>query len=184
VKASDVPTGPDPLEISFDRHFEVFSLQNGDQAVRGRIIVLSVQLETVLKELLIAYSPQKSVMAKLLGRSLSSFDSRIEACFALGLITPEEHADLRIFKEIRNKFAHSLSTNDKQEAHLELASRLTQFTVTEDDIIAQPAMAGVKSFFETAGLGEKLEVQMKMLSWKLTVRIDAAEQASSSVGIV
>ena len=42
----------------------------------------------------------------LLRHALGTFSSRIEICFALGLISPDERDDLRLVARIRNSAAH------------------------------------------------------------------------------
>lgn len=66
-------------------------------------------LDTRLERLLLSHMLQGKVAKDLVvGRNapLGTFSSRINACFALGLITSSERSDLNLVRSIRNEFAH------------------------------------------------------------------------------
>jgi DNA-binding MltR family transcriptional regulator len=82
---------------------------------RAVAIVGTAFLDEKLRELLFAFliEEEKSVI-DLVGddekpqQPLSSFSSRILACYCLGLISKEQKDDFTILRKVRNKFAHGL----------------------------------------------------------------------------
>jgi DNA-binding MltR family transcriptional regulator len=68
-------------------------------------------LEEQLKQILSAFMVDDAKSDELLDGAhapLSSFSSRITACYALGLISEAEHHDLNLLRKIRNDFAHDI----------------------------------------------------------------------------
>jgi DNA-binding MltR family transcriptional regulator len=68
--------------------------------------VLDAELERALK---VTMWPTNSAVSRLFKDygPLSSFSSKIDRAYALNITTEEVHANLRIIKDIRNKFAHT-----------------------------------------------------------------------------
>lgn len=177
-----MPIGSAQLKAAFDQHIKIAVSPSDAEAVRGRIVLLSVHLEKLLALILLAFSKNNSAMEELLTRSLNNFNSRIELCAALGLITSRERDDLHLFRRVRNEFAHSLEVGDDMGEKLKSwVNPLKQFEVSQNDIDAQPAMSAVKKAFENAGLAEKVGFHIAALSWKLTTRIDRVQDVGKSI---
>jgi len=74
---------------------------------RGAALAATAYLDDSLEELLAASLIPRGADPLLgKGRPLSSFWSRIVACYCMGLISKTEHDDLHTIREIRNHFAH------------------------------------------------------------------------------
>ncbi|WP_146193183.1 hypothetical protein [Maritimibacter sp. 55A14] len=166
---------------AFERHKQVFlSLERNDQE-RGRIVFLSVHLETLLGTILLAVAKEKTVMEEVLARSGASFNARIDLCFALGLLDANERRDLTLFRKIRNKLAHSFEVKPNDQQISSWAKELSVQEITDADIKAQPAMAQIKEFFENANTLQRIEICLSALSNKLTVRIDHAQDIGRGI---
>ncbi|MCP4232354.1 MAG: hypothetical protein GY770_02040 [Aestuariibacter sp.] len=77
---------------------------NDRNAVLMSGAAFDIKLERILSKKLLEGKNSQKLISGTIGR----FASRIDLCFALGLISNEEKSDLHIFKEIRNAFAHNL----------------------------------------------------------------------------
>lgn len=85
-------------------------------ADRHDAIVAGVKLEEALGELLASFLVDQKQSHDLLHGILNNFATRINLAYCLGLISPDEYADLHTMREIRNYFAHGKegsSFNDK-----------------------------------------------------------------------
>jgi hypothetical protein len=83
-----------------------------EESDRAAVILGAAKLDALLQQILDRYlRPSLSNSDELLeGDSpLSTFSSRINACYRLGLITPEFAKALHSIRRIRNSFAHELS---------------------------------------------------------------------------
>lgn len=163
------------LKDAFERHNQMLLSADRDDQQRGRIVLLSVHLETLLGTILLALAKEKKTMKELLRRSGGSFQSRIDLCFALGLIDRIEKSNLDLFRKIRNKLAHELEVKPNDPQILGWARDLSIHQFTETDIEAQPAMAHFKDFVENANALGRIEICLGMLSSKLTIRIDQVQ---------
>jgi len=93
-------------------------LQN--ETDRGLPLVAAALIDEKLLETLQAFFCEGKAAERLLSEAnspLGTFSSRIEACFALGLIDEHEYREITLVRKIRNLFAHSrhglVFTNDK-----------------------------------------------------------------------
>jgi DNA-binding MltR family transcriptional regulator len=78
---------------------------------RGCALLATAFLDNILKELLRVYlvDDEKCFHDLSSGTGgLSTFSSRIELSFLLGLISPMQRRDINLIKKIRNDFAHSM----------------------------------------------------------------------------
>lgn len=76
---------------------------------RGLALVGLALLDEKLLETLQAFFVDGKSSARLLtdpNAPLGTLSARIEACAALGLITPEEHQEIGLLRRVRNEFAH------------------------------------------------------------------------------
>lgn len=160
---------------AFERHGQVFLSPKRNDQERGRIVLLSVHLESLLGTILLALAKEKTVMEEILRRSGASFNARIDLCFALGLLDENERRDLNLFRKIRNKLAHSFDVQPNDQQIESWANELSVREITDADIEAQPAMARVKEFFDNANTLQRIEICLAALSDKLTFRIDHAQ---------
>lgn len=77
---------------------------------RGLILVLAAFAEDSLGELLKAFMLPNKASEKLIqgfNAPLGTFSSRIQAAYALGLVTTEQFEDLEHLRKIRNEFSHT-----------------------------------------------------------------------------
>lgn len=82
----------------------------GELDDRGLVLTLSAFAEENLGGLLKSFMLQNKAAEKLLegfNAPFGTFSSRIQACFAFGLITAEQYNDLERLRKIRNEFAHT-----------------------------------------------------------------------------
>ena len=72
-------------------------------------------------ELLLSFMVDDKLSRVLLRSTLNNFATRINLAYCLGLISPDEYADLHTMREIRNYFAHGkrgCTFDDKYAADL------------------------------------------------------------------
>ena len=77
---------------------------------RGLPLVAAALLDEKLLETLSAFFCMGKSAERLLTESnapLGTFSSRIEACFALGLIDEHEQQEITLIRKVRNEFAHA-----------------------------------------------------------------------------
>jgi DNA-binding MltR family transcriptional regulator len=82
-----------------------------EESPRAAAIMAGALLDAQLRNLLEKYFvDDRKIVNDLLGtdRPLSSFSSRINAAYCLGLIAKAIYDDLHLIRKIRNKFAHKL----------------------------------------------------------------------------
>jgi len=92
-----------------DKYFDELSKEFRSDSDRATAVLIGAEIDNVLL----------NIMKKVLGKEnknsvdlfgsmqpLSSFSSRIEMLFRLGIIDEEKHHDLHILRKIRNGFAH------------------------------------------------------------------------------
>lgn len=75
-------------------------------AERSYAIIAGVGLEEALGELLTNFLVDQKQSRDLLEGALNGFVARINYAYCLGLISPDEFADLHLMRKIRNYFAH------------------------------------------------------------------------------
>lgn len=91
----------------FNRFLEEFQ----DETDRGAALVGAAYLDYQLLILLKNHLINKKESAELLEGGtapLGTFNSRIKACYCLGLITDLENKELQLIRKIRNAFAHQI----------------------------------------------------------------------------
>ncbi|MFH1195281.1 MAG: MltR family transcriptional regulator [bacterium] len=85
-----------------------------EESPRAAVIIAGAYLDEQLRQLILGSFVNKSKGEELVGseskidRPLSSFSSRINLAYCLGLIDKRTYDDLNIIRKIRNKFAHKL----------------------------------------------------------------------------
>lgn len=87
---------------------------------RGLPLVAAALIDEKLMETLQSFFCEGKAADRLLSEvnaPLGTFSSRIEACFALGLIDEHEYREITLVRKVRNLFAHArhglMFTNDK-----------------------------------------------------------------------
>ncbi|MFQ5804440.1 MAG: MltR family transcriptional regulator [Candidatus Methylomirabilales bacterium] len=91
------------------RELETWLRQIEPRFVRGSVIASTALLDRELANLLKAFFISETTLANELLKGfgpLATFDARIEAAFALGLISELERRRLELIRRIRNDFAH------------------------------------------------------------------------------
>lgn len=94
---------------TFERYNELNNAVRGADE-RGMILALSAFAEESLGLLLESFMLPNQATKKLLdgfNAPLGTFSARIQAAFALGLLTSEQFDNLELLRKIRNDFAHS-----------------------------------------------------------------------------
>jgi mannitol operon repressor len=106
-----------PEVIDFVRDAQA-ELKSGTD--RGVVLVCAAIIDDLLGRLILSFLVEDRISSELMDprrdTPLSSFSSRINAAFALGLITREERRDLHTVREIRNDFAHKLGPSFQSNA--------------------------------------------------------------------
>ncbi|UPK45469.1 MltR family transcriptional regulator [Paenibacillus pabuli] len=113
LEESFLEKGVDPKDLFTDISSLRIAL-NGESD-RGCALLAIAFLDNILKELLRKFLvDDSSVFNNLFAGSggLSSFSSRIELAYLLGLISPMQRRDLNLLRKIRNDFAHSMDIID------------------------------------------------------------------------
>ena len=85
-----------------------------EESDRDSVLISTGYLEQQLKEILLAFMLDDKKVESLVDGGyapLGAFSSRITACYAFGLITPDEHHDLHQLRKVRNDFAHNMQTS-------------------------------------------------------------------------
>lgn len=98
-------------DFIFDKFNEILNLETSlkDESDRGCALLTVSYLDNELKNLLEKrFLQKKRIIENLIegGRPLSSFSSRIDLTFLIGLIGEKTHGDLNLIRKIRNEFAH------------------------------------------------------------------------------
>jgi len=78
---------------------------------------------------------------------LGTFSARVEACYALGLITEDEHNDVSLIRRIRNDFAHHIDTSFETPS---VVSRCGQLKMKAEDY--GEVKVGASGQFQTAAI--------------------------------
>jgi hypothetical protein len=92
--------------------FRKFVLEFKDESDRAAVILGAAKLDALLYQILDRYMlPSLSSTDELLDGDapLSTFSSRINTCYRLGLLSPEFAKALHMIRKIRNAFAHEIS---------------------------------------------------------------------------
>jgi mannitol operon repressor len=91
------------------KYFAEFLKEFQKESDRGGALVGAAILDARLERLILSHMLPGKVSKDLVvggNAPLGTFSSRINSCFALGLITSLERHDLNLVRNIRNEFAH------------------------------------------------------------------------------
>lgn len=114
---------------------------------RGLVLSLSAFAEDSLGELLRVFMRDHPAVAALLdgfNAPLGTFSARIKAAVALGLITPDQFADLENLRKIRNKFSHTW--DDVSFEDQDIKGRIEKFSFSNfDDNFPSTSFEKIKS---------------------------------------
>jgi hypothetical protein len=101
------------------------------QTDRGTAVIAAAVLDDLLEILLTArfveLSGERSDgLFKKIGAPLSSFSSKIEICFAVGVISNEARLAMHLIREVRNEFAHRIEqiTFDHPDVATKIETRI------------------------------------------------------------
>jgi mannitol operon repressor len=111
------------------------------ESERGQVLISSGFMEQQLKDILQAFLIANSGADTLFegaNAPLGTFSSRIAACFALGLISDDEHHDLSLIRKIRNDFAHNVHTNFETPSVASRCGELHARVKDTPDVIVKP----------------------------------------------
>jgi hypothetical protein len=103
------------------------------QTDRGTAVIAAAVLDDLLEILLTARFVELSGerhdgLFKKIGAPLSSFSSKIETCFAVGVISNEARLAMHLIREVRNEFAHRIEqiTFDHPDVAAKIETRVLQ----------------------------------------------------------
>lgn len=143
----------DWINSAFDAAIE-FRISLNAETDRGCALMAAAYLDDQLAELLKSFFVDDPNIAKRLleqAQPLGTFSARIDATYALGLISQEEHKGLHLIRKIRNEFGHvakPLSFTDQAIAerckhleHLSFESRNTYKAMFTGAVMA--VLAGI-----------------------------------------
>jgi len=147
-----IPPMPDSLRATHPNleKFWPFIQLLRQESERGQVLISAGFLEKQLKDVLLGFmidNPQTRGLVEGANAPLGTFDARIEACYALGLITEDEHNDLILIRRIRNEFAHHIDTSFET---LSVVSRCSQLRMKEEDY--GEVKVGASGQFQTAAI--------------------------------
>ena len=112
-----MPKTPSEINVSLQlpgasADLQAFLAEYQNESDRACAVLGAAYIDVKLDELIRASLtvPDKALAESLSGKNgpLSSFSSRINLSYALGLITKSERDDLNLIREVRNAFAHQL----------------------------------------------------------------------------
>ncbi len=122
---------------------------------RGAVLISTGFLEQQLKDVLLAFmltSPRADELVDGGNAPLGTFGARITACYVLGLISEDEHADLHLLRRIRNDFAHDIHTSFETPSVRDRCSRLTHKVHDYDSEKMGRVRVGSPGQFRTAAV--------------------------------
>jgi hypothetical protein len=99
---------------------------------RGCALVGAAFLDGLLERMLRAVMAEGASANAVVGRSLRSFGSRIQACHALALLRDSQRDDLEVIRLVRNCFAHAPVSLDFGAANV--AGQCGRLTVQPQDV--------------------------------------------------
>src|SRR2546422_4319839 len=93
-----------------DEDFHAFLTEFQQETDRAAAALAGAYLDSLLEQLLLARFVDQTGYARRTVEfgPLGSFAARIAVCYAFGLITKSERADLDMVRDVRNRFAHEL----------------------------------------------------------------------------
>jgi hypothetical protein len=101
------------------------------QTDRGTAVIAAAVLDDLLEMLLTArlvelHGERHDRLFKKTGAPLSSFSSKIEMCFAVGVISNEARLAMHLIREVRNEFAHRIEqiTFDHPDVATKIETRI------------------------------------------------------------
>ncbi|WP_098743521.1 MltR family transcriptional regulator [Paenibacillus sp. EZ-K15] len=149
--------------------FENFSLLKFRRSLtpesdRGCALLAVAFLDNLIQKLLQKYFiDNKQVVDNIFTGTgaLSSFSSRIELAYLLGLISPDTRRDLNLLRKIRNEFAHSMEILSFQDQRIEARCKELKNNIQTDEQDARSMF--VTTVFRIAGIifGETLLINKK-----------------------
>lgn len=95
--------------------FKKYAIILSEESDKGAVLVASSVIEEALKELiqsrLLVSKSKNDLLFDGEGAPLSTFSSRIELAWRIGVINDVHRDTLTIFRRLRNEFAHDVQTN-------------------------------------------------------------------------
>jgi DNA-binding MltR family transcriptional regulator len=122
-----------PLVLTQDELIKLLS----QQSEAGNALVIAGLIDDDLQKLLL--TAMRELSSKMVDRlfdgygPLKDFAAKIDVAFAFNLIDEKTHSDLRIIKDVRNKFAHAIRfTFFSSPEIIKLCQKLSNFKKDED----------------------------------------------------
>ncbi|UZE46996.1 transcriptional regulator [Rhodopseudomonas sp. P2A-2r] len=120
-----------------DPHYKAFYgalIELNTETDRGIALVLTSFLDKILGEVLCAFFIDNEATKLLLvgfNAPLGTFNSRVAACHALGLISDDEAGRINIMRKVRNEFAHEIGVNFNEGRVKDLCNNLAADSATK-----------------------------------------------------
>lgn len=166
------------IVMLFDREEEVlkFRLHLDNETDRGCALMAAAFLDELLIELLQNFlvDDQKSFKELFSGTGgLSTFASRIELSYLLGLIPVNAKRDLHLIRKIRNKFAHSMDVIDFNHPSIASRCRELKYNVFQDQL--PPRKAFNRVAFGIAGIINGAAMKTEKRQEEQDINLDSEE---------
>lgn len=156
----------------------VFRFRNhlDNETDRGSALMAAAFLDELLKDLLKCFlvDDQKSLKELFSGTGgLSSFSSRIELCYLLGLIPVNIKKDLHLIRKIRNEFAHSMDIIDFNHPSIAARCRELKYNAFQDQL--PPRKMFNRVAFGVAGIINGVIMTMERRTEAQDINFDSKE---------
>ena len=123
------PIVKNPEQYNYNKWMQLVRDELDGRSDRATIIVMATIIEAQLQTLLEAFLVDCDESKKLFKResALSTFSSKIDMCYCLGIISTHEYKTINILRRIRNGFAHDLKVRyfDKDQSTIDLCKNLS-----------------------------------------------------------
>jgi len=123
------PLVKNPEQFDYLAWMQTVKTELENMSDRATIIVMASILDVQLENLLKAYLIDCTESANLFNSNgpISTFSSKIDMCYCLGIISKHEFDTINILRRIRNKFAHEIAANsfDTHQSSIDLSKNLS-----------------------------------------------------------
>ena len=143
------------------RDFFAFLKLLEGESDRGSVLISTGYLEEQLKQVLLTFfvaGRSPGDLFKGATSPLGTFSARTAACYAMGLISEDEHHDLNQLRHIRNDFAHNIHTSFESQSVIDRCRILRLKAHDYDSKDLGPVRLPPVGQFKTAATGLMLNL--------------------------
>lgn len=126
-----------------------------EESPRGQVLISMGFLEQQLRDILLAFMldvPQAQNLIESNNAPLGTLSARITACYALGLVSDDEHHDLNQLRKIRNDFAHDIHTSFETQSVVDRCATLRLKAHDYDNETSGKVIVAPAGQFQTASV--------------------------------